>query len=156
MPASRTLRPLPRAPLRLTGWRPLETAGAAVDAPRLARLSLALAYADEAAPRAQALGLLVKATDTGLPIQSPWAVAMNPQTDIARMLAAELALPPAQRSCAAWHGRRTWLRGPTSGACERAGRKSHAWDGREKRRGRLCSCSSTSTAGYNASQPPDG
>ena len=44
------------------------------------------------------LGLLVMAPNTGLPIQSPWLAVMNRQTEIARKLAAELALPPAQRS----------------------------------------------------------
>ena len=44
------------------------------------------------------LGLLVKATNTGPPIQSPWVAIMNRQAEIARKLAAELALPPAQRS----------------------------------------------------------
>ena len=46
----------------------------------------------------RALGLLVRATNTGLPIQSPWVAIMNRQSEIARKLAAELALPPAQRS----------------------------------------------------------
>ena len=46
----------------------------------------------------QAVGLLVKAPNTKLPIQSPWLAIMNRQTEIARKLAAELALPPAQRS----------------------------------------------------------
>ncbi len=68
-----------------------------VDAPLLARLCLALAYADEATAQVQALGLLVKAPNTKLPIQSPWVAIMNRQTEIARKLAAELALPPAQR-----------------------------------------------------------
>jgi hypothetical protein len=45
----------------------------------------------------RALGLLVKTPNTGLPIQSPWVAIMNRQTEIARKLAAELALPPAQR-----------------------------------------------------------
>ncbi len=44
------------------------------------------------------LGFLVKATNARLPIQSPWVAIMNRQTEIARKLAAELALPPAQRS----------------------------------------------------------
>jgi hypothetical protein len=39
----------------------------------------------------------VKAPHSGLPIQSPWVAIMNRQTEIARKLAAELALPPAQR-----------------------------------------------------------
>ncbi len=46
----------------------------------------------------RALGLLVRAPNTGLPIQSLWVAIMNRQTEIARKLAAELALPPAQRS----------------------------------------------------------
>ena len=69
-----------------------------VDAPLLARLCVALALADAATAQVQALGLLVKAPHTGLPIQSPWVAVMNRQTEIARKLAAELALPPAQRS----------------------------------------------------------
>ena len=46
----------------------------------------------------QAVGLLVKAPNTKLPIQSPWLAIMNRQTEIARKLAAKAALPPAQRS----------------------------------------------------------
>ncbi len=71
---------------------------AMVDAPPPARLCLALAYADEATAQVQAVGLLVKAPDTKLPIQSPWLAIMNRQTEIARKPAAELALPPARRS----------------------------------------------------------
>ena len=71
---------------------------APLDAPLLGRLCLALAYADEATAQVQAVGLLVKAPNTKLPIQSPWLAIMNRQTEIARKLAAELALPPAQRS----------------------------------------------------------
>ncbi len=70
---------------------------AMVDAPPPARLCLALAYADEATAQVQAVGLLVKAPHTKLPIQSPWLAIMNRQAEIARKLAAELALPPAQR-----------------------------------------------------------
>ena len=62
------------------------------------------AYADEATAQVRALGLLVKAPNTGLPIQSPWVAIMNRQTEIARKLAAELALPPTQRSRAAVSG----------------------------------------------------
>jgi hypothetical protein len=71
-----------------------------------------------------------------LPIQSPWVAIMNRQTEIARKLAAELALPPAQRSRAAmtlqdtvprrlgllirWQARRsitswTWTKRPAHG-----------------------------------------
>ncbi len=46
----------------------------------------------------RALGPLAKAPNTKLLIQSPWVTIMNRQTEIARKLAAELALPPAQRS----------------------------------------------------------
>ncbi len=57
-----------------------------------------MAYGDGATAQVQAVGLLVKAPNTKLPIQSPWLAIMNRQTEIARKLAAELALPPAQRS----------------------------------------------------------
>jgi hypothetical protein len=66
-------------------------------APLLTRLRLALAYADEAAARVRALERLVKAPNTGLPIQSPWPAFMYRRTEIARKPAAELALLPAQR-----------------------------------------------------------
>ncbi len=69
-----------------------------VDAPLLARLCVALAYADEANDKIETTGLLVKAPNTGLPIQSPYLPVLNRQTEIARKLAAELALPPAQRN----------------------------------------------------------
>lgn len=69
-----------------------------VDAPLLARLCIALAYADEATDQVQELGMLVKAPNTGLPIQSPYMAVLNRQTELARKLAAELALPPAQRN----------------------------------------------------------
>jgi hypothetical protein len=69
-----------------------------IDAPLLARLCTALAYADEANEKIEELGLLVKAPNTGLPIQSPYLPVLNRQTEIARKLAAELALPPAQRN----------------------------------------------------------
>ena len=48
--------------------------------------------------RSRSMGLLVKAPNTGLPIQSPYLPVLNRQTEIARKLAAELALPPAQRN----------------------------------------------------------
>ena len=60
-------------------------------------LGVVLAYADEATAQVQAAGLLVKAPNSGLPIQSPWVAIMNRKTEIARKPAAELALPPAQR-----------------------------------------------------------
>jgi hypothetical protein len=43
-------------------------------------------------------GMLMKAPNTGLPIQSPYMAVLNRQTEIARKLASELALPPAQRN----------------------------------------------------------
>jgi len=71
---------------------------APIDAPLLARLCLALAYADEATDKMHSSGMLVKAPNTGLPIQSPYMAIINRQTEIARKVAAELALPPAQRN----------------------------------------------------------
>jgi P27 family predicted phage terminase small subunit len=71
---------------------------APLDAPLLARLCLALAYADEATEKIAQTGMLVKAPNTGLPIQSPYMAVLNRQTEIARKLASELALPPAQRN----------------------------------------------------------
>src|ERR1051325_10153600 len=69
-----------------------------IDGPLLARLCVALAYADEANEKIEQLGLLIKAPNTGLPLQSPYLPVLNRQTEIARKLAAELALPPAQRN----------------------------------------------------------
>ena len=43
----------------------------------MARLWLALAYADEATARVQAVGLLVKAPNPKPPVQSPWVAVMN-------------------------------------------------------------------------------
>src|SRR3954453_1606239 len=68
-----------------------------MDGPLLARLCVALAYADEANEEMDAPGMLGKAPHPGLPIQSPYLPVLNRQTEIARKLAAELALPPAQR-----------------------------------------------------------
>jgi phage terminase small subunit len=69
-----------------------------IDGPLLARLCVALAYADEANEKIEELGMLVKAPHSGWAIQSPYLPVMNRQTEIARKLAAELALPPAQRN----------------------------------------------------------
>ena len=69
-----------------------------IDAPLLARLCVALAFADEAHEQIESLGMLVKAPNTGLPIQSPYMAVMNRQTEIARKIASELALPPSQRN----------------------------------------------------------
>jgi phage terminase small subunit len=77
---------------------------APIDAPLLARLCTCLAFADEAHEKIEASGLLVKAPNTGLPIQSPYLPVLNRQTELARKLAAELALPPSQRSRAGPYG----------------------------------------------------
>ena len=69
-----------------------------VDVPLLARLCMALTYADEATAQVLAVGLLLEAPDTKLPIRSSRVAITNRQTEVARELAAELALPPAQRS----------------------------------------------------------
>src|SRR3954452_25032943 len=69
-----------------------------IDAPLLGRLCMCLAYADEANEKITVSGLMVKAPNTGLPIQSPYLAVMNRQTELARKLSAELALPPAQRN----------------------------------------------------------
>src|ERR1700722_1531693 len=75
-----------------------------IDAPLLARLCMALAYADEATEKIETTGLVVKAPNSGMPLQSPYLPVLNRQTDIARKLAAELALPPAQRNRVGAHG----------------------------------------------------
>jgi phage terminase small subunit len=70
-----------------------------VDAPLLAKLCLALAYSDEANDRmVESGGILVKDRKTGLPTENPFMRVMARQTDTARRLAIELALPPAQRN----------------------------------------------------------
>ena len=69
-----------------------------IDAPLLARLCMALAYADQANESIEESGLVVNAPNTGFPIQSPYLAVLNRQTEIARKLAAELALPPAERN----------------------------------------------------------
>jgi len=48
-----------------------------MDAPLLARLCTALAYADEANDKIEELGMLVKAPNTGLPLQSPYFPVLN-------------------------------------------------------------------------------
>jgi phage terminase small subunit len=69
-----------------------------IDAPLLGRLCMCLAYADEANEKIAISGMMVKAPNTGLPIQSPFMAVLNRQTELARKLSAELALPPAQRN----------------------------------------------------------
>lgn len=68
-----------------------------LDAPLLARLCLALAMADQASEEVAKTGLLVK-SKTGIPMQNPYLPILNKQTEIARKLATELALPPAMRN----------------------------------------------------------
>jgi phage terminase small subunit len=77
-----------------------------IDAPLLGRLCVCLAYADEANQMIEETGMLVKAPNTGLPIQSPYMAVLNRQTELARKLAAELAIPPAQRNRMGPHGAR--------------------------------------------------
>ena len=71
-------------------------------APRISRRSCSTPSWVEPRPRHRqewrALGPSAKAPNTGRPLQAPWVAVMNQQTEIARKLAAELALPPAQRS----------------------------------------------------------
>lgn len=69
-----------------------------IDAPLLARLCQALAWAEEAASRMGSSGVLVKAPNGGLPLQSPFMAIVNRQTEIARKLTSELALSPAERN----------------------------------------------------------
>lgn len=71
---------------------------APVDSPLLARYCMALARADEAEIAMAATGMVIPAPNTGLLIQSPWLAIINRQAEMARKLAAELCLPPAQRN----------------------------------------------------------
>jgi len=48
--------------------------------------------------------MVIKAPNTGLPIQSPLMAIINRQTDIAKQLAIVLALPPAERNRLGIHG----------------------------------------------------
>lgn len=75
-----------------------------IDAPLLARLCIALAFADEANERIAETGLLVKAPHSSYPLQSPYLPILNRQTDLARKLASELALPPSQRNRVGTYG----------------------------------------------------
>ncbi len=43
-------------------------------------------------------GEVVRAPNTGLPIQSPWLSIVNKQVDLSRKLAAELGFPPSERN----------------------------------------------------------
>jgi len=68
-----------------------------LDAPMLARLCMSLSMADKASEEITKTGLLVKARN-GIPMQNPYLPILNKQVEIARKLAAELALPPAMRN----------------------------------------------------------
>jgi hypothetical protein len=70
---------------------------APLDAPLLARLCMCLARIDEA-ETAMGSNMLVKMPNSPTPQQSPLLGIINRQTEIARKLASELALPPAQRN----------------------------------------------------------
>ena len=68
-----------------------------LDAPLLARLCMCFARIDEA-ETAMGSNMLVKMPNSPTPQQSPLLGIINRQTEIARKLASELALPPAQRN----------------------------------------------------------
>jgi Phage terminase, small subunit len=70
---------------------------APIDAPLLARLCMCLARVDEA-EEMMGRKMVVQAPTTKQPIQSPYLAIINRQTVLAKMLASELALPPAQRN----------------------------------------------------------
>ncbi len=77
---------------------------APLDAPLLARMVKALSRADKAEAELDATGLLVKAPNTGLPIQSPLLSIVNGQTRIAAKIADQLCLTPAERNRLGVHG----------------------------------------------------
>jgi P27 family predicted phage terminase small subunit len=92
----------------LAHWRKIVTGVAPehlaqIDEWMLARLCKAISRAEEAEEKLEVTGMLVKAPNTGLPIQSPWLPIVNRQTDIARKLAADLALTPTERNRAGMH-----------------------------------------------------
>jgi phage terminase small subunit len=76
---------------------------ARIDEWMLARLCMCIARAEEAEEKMKATGMLVKAPNTGLPIQSPYLPIINRQTELARRLAADLALTPTERNRAGAH-----------------------------------------------------
>ncbi len=79
----------------------LDLLSVAAELPARLRETLRLLIRHDDAGAAWRSSTLVKAPNTGLPIQSPWLAIVNRQPGIARKLAAELALPPARRSRAA-------------------------------------------------------
>jgi hypothetical protein len=58
---------------------------------------MCLARVDEAEQR-MGSGMIVRAPQTGVPVQSPWLAIINRQTVLAERLSAALALPPAERN----------------------------------------------------------
>lgn len=71
---------------------------APVDSALFAGLCMALAWRDEAFAEVEKTGMLVKAPNTGLPIQNPYMAVANKQQEIARKLAVELSLTVAERN----------------------------------------------------------
>jgi P27 family predicted phage terminase small subunit len=57
-----------------------------------------LARCEEAEERMEQVGMVVRAPNTGLPIQSPWLAIINKQTELSRKLASELGITPAMRN----------------------------------------------------------
>ena len=76
---------------------------AQIDEWMLARLCKAISRAEEAEETMERVGMVLRAPHTGLPIQSPWLPIVNQQTELARKLAADLALTPSERSRAGVH-----------------------------------------------------
>jgi len=60
------------------------------DLPILARLCMALAYADDANRRVAEAGLLVQNPTTKMPMPNPYLTVMDSQTQIAAKLSAQL------------------------------------------------------------------
>ena len=82
-----------------------------IDSPLLARLCVALAYADEANDKIEELGLLVKAPNTGLPIKAltfpyctgrPSSRASSPPNWRCRPLSAIASAPISPLTKSAW------------------------------------------------------
>jgi hypothetical protein len=70
---------------------------APVDSPLLAMLCMCLARKD-AAEAAMGNAMIVRAPQTGVPMQSPWLPIINRQSVLAERFAAALALAPAERN----------------------------------------------------------
>ncbi len=74
-----------------------------LDVPLLSLLCTTLARVDHA-EQAMNDALIIRAPISGAPIQSPWLAIINKGTELARKLAAELSLSPAQRNRLGIHG----------------------------------------------------